>query len=128
FELIVSSGEGETFTFKSGTLGATRPNARTTSISASLSLDSLGLEPGDVVHIRATARDANDVSGPGVGVSETRAIRVARRDEYDSVAVDAAAPSEAEKGVISQRMLIILAEALEKKKQSISRDALLAES
>src|SRR5262249_29419234 len=74
------------------------------------------------------AKDANDVSGPGVGVSETRAIRIARKDEYDSVAVDAAAPSEADKGVISQRMLILLAEALLKKKPTLKRETLLGES
>jgi hypothetical protein len=128
FELIVSSGEGETFTFKSGVLGITKPSARNASIKASLSLDSLGLKPGDIVHLRAVARDANNVSGPGVGVSETRAIRIARKDEYDSVAVEAAAPSEADKGVISERMLILLAEALQKKKPSLKRDAFLGES
>jgi hypothetical protein len=128
FELIVSSGEGESFTFKSSTLGATQPNAKTTSIAATLSIDSLELKPGDMVHVRAVARDANDVSGPGVGVSETRAIRIARRDEYDSVAVEAAAPTEAEKGVISQRMLIMMAEALQKKKPTMKRDPFVGES
>lgn len=128
FEFIVSSGEGESFTFKSGTLGAAKPNAKTASISATLSLDSLELKAGDIVHVRAVARDANDVSGPGVGVSETRAIRIARRDEYDSVAVEAAAPSEAEKGAISQRMLIMMTEALQQKRPTITRGTLINES
>jgi hypothetical protein len=128
FELIVSSGEGETFTFKSGVVGVTKPNARNVSVNVTLSLDSLGLKPGDIVHLRAVARDANDVSGPGVGVSETRAIRIARKDEYDSVAVEAAASAEAEKGVISERMLIMLAEALQKKKPLLKHDAFLGES
>lgn len=128
FEYIVSSGEGETFTFKSGTLGAIRPNARTASASVSLSLDSLVLKPGDIVHLRAVARDANTVTGPGVGASETRAIRIALPDEYDSVAVDAAAPSDADKSLISERMLITLAEALQKKRTTIPRDTLLRES
>jgi hypothetical protein len=128
FEYIVSSGEGESFTFKSGTIGAIHPGGRTASARASLPLDSLGLEPGDIVHLRAVARDANDVTGPGVGTSETRTIRIARPDEYDSVAVDAAAPSEADKSVISERMLIMLAEALQKKRPSMARDTLLRES
>jgi hypothetical protein len=128
FEYIVSSGEGETFTFRSGTLGAARPNDKRASITASLALESLGLKPGDVVHVRAIARDANDVSGPGVGTSETRAIRIARHDEYDSVAVEAAAPSDAEKGVISERMLIMLAEALEKARPKLKRDSVVNES
>jgi hypothetical protein len=128
FEYIVSSGEGETFTFKSGTFGSIHPTGRTASTRTSLSLDSLALKPGDIVHLRAVARDANDVTGPGVGTSETRAIRIARADEYDSVAVEAAAPSEADKSVISERMLIILAEALQKKRPSLPRDTLLRES
>jgi hypothetical protein len=128
FEFIISSGEGETFTFRSGVLGAVRPGSRTAALSASLSVDSLKLKPGDIVHVRAVARDGNNVSGPGSGVSDTRAIRIARVDEYDSVAVDAAAPSEAEKGLISERMLIMLAEALEQKRPSLKRDVLVGES
>jgi hypothetical protein len=128
FEYIVSSGEGENFKFRSGTLGATQPNARRATINASLGLESLGLHPGDIVHIRAVARDGNDASGPGVGSSETRTIRIARHDEYDSVAVDAAGPSDEEKSVISERMLIMLAEALEKARPRIARDSLVSES
>lgn len=128
FEYIVSSGEGETFTFKSGTIGATRLSGKTATLSASIRLDSLALKPGDIVHLRAVVRDANNVSGPGVGTSETRAFRIARPDEYDSLAVEAAAPSDAEKGVISERMLILLAEALQKKRPRLVRDTLLRES
>jgi len=128
FEYIVSSGEGETFTFRSGTLGAARPSARRASIGASLALESLELHPGDVVHLRAVARDANDVSGPGIGASETRTIRIARRDEYDSVAVEAAAPSDADKSVISERILIVLAETLDKARPTLARDSLVSES
>ena len=79
FEYIVSSGEGETFKFRSGTLGAVRPGQRRASIAASLSLESLGLKPGDVVHIRAVARDGNTVTGPGIGTSDTRASKPRRR-------------------------------------------------
>ncbi|HTE44438.1 MAG TPA: hypothetical protein VK636_04250 [Gemmatimonadaceae bacterium] len=128
FEYIVSSGEGETFKFRSGTLGAVQPNSRRASITSSLLLDSLSLKPGDIVHLRAVARDANTITGPGVGVSDTRAIRIARADEYDSVAVDAAPPSDADKSVISERMLIVLAEALQAKRPTLKRDALVGES
>lgn len=128
FEYIVSSGEGETFTFKSGTLGAVKPSGKRTSIQSSLSLDSLELKPGDIVHVRAVARDANDASGPGIGTSETRSLRIARADEYDSVAVDAAPPPDADKNVISERMLILLAEALEKKRPSMKREPFVGES
>jgi hypothetical protein len=128
FEYIVSSGEGETFKFKSGVLGAVKPAAKSATLASALSIDSLALKPGDIVHVRAVARDANDVSGPGVGVSETRTIRVARADEYDSVAVDAAGPADEQKGVISQRMLIMLAEALQNRRPSLRRDTLVSES
>ena len=67
-------------------------------------------------------------SGPGIGVSETRTIRIARRDEYDSVAVEAAAPPDADKSVISQRMLIMLAEALQKTSPMLERDPFVSES
>ncbi|MEO7084759.1 MAG: hypothetical protein ABI442_05385, partial [Gemmatimonadaceae bacterium] len=128
FEYIVSSGEGETFKFRSGTLGTINPNNRRASLTAVLSIDELALKPGDMVHVRAVARDANNVGGPGLGVSETRTLRIARADEYDSVAVEAAAPSEAEKSVISERMLVLLAEALEKKRPGMARPVLVGES
>ncbi|HEY6986036.1 MAG TPA: hypothetical protein VH375_08135, partial [Rhodanobacteraceae bacterium] len=80
------------------------------------------------MHIRAVARDANTVTGPGVGTSETRAIRIARAGEYDSLAVNAAAPSEAEKGMISERMLIMLTEELQGKRARLARDTLLREA
>jgi hypothetical protein len=128
FEYIISSGEGETFTFRSGVLGAVTPHAPRASLSAALSLAALSLKPGDIVHRRAVARDENTSSGPGVGVSETRSIRIARTDEYDSVAVDAAAPSDADKSLISERMLITLTEALDKQRRVLPRDTLIKES
>ena len=129
FEYIVSSGEGESFHFRSGTLGARRfAAARDGSLGALLPLDSLGLEPGDVVHVRAVAGDGNTVSGPGRGSSETRVLRVARAGEYDSIAVEGAPPPEADKSLISERMLIILTEALEKRRPTLTRETLLSES
>jgi len=128
FELIVSSGSGENFTFKSRTLGAVTFRSRTGELAATLSLDSIGLQPGDMLHLRAVVRDRNNVSGPGVGTSDTRTLRIARSDEYDSVAVDPAPPPEAEKNALSQRMLLMMAQALEKKRTKISRAQLVSES
>lgn len=129
FEYIVSSGEGERFTFTSGTLGTLPPGSgRVAALRASLSLDGLKLAPGDVVHLRAVARDRNDVSGPGVGSSDSRTIRIARADEYDSVAVDQAPPAEVDKSLLSQRMLINLTEALVKRSRSLARTVVTAES
>jgi hypothetical protein len=128
FEYIVSSGEGETFKFRSGTLGARRLSGRHASIAAELRLQSLSLVAGDVVHLRAVARDGNDVSGPGVGASETRTIRIARAGEYDSTTIEVAAPADEDKSVISERMLITLAEALARKQSSLSHAQLVSES
>jgi hypothetical protein len=129
FELIVSSGQGENFAFRSTRLAHVQLGGRVESaFEARLSLDSLALKPGDVLQLRAVARDANDVTGPGVGSSETRAIRVARAGEYDSVSVDAAPPGDAESQVLSQRMLINLAEALERRRPSLARTMLVDES
>lgn len=128
FELIISSGGGENFTFKSRTIGAATFSSRTGELAATISLDSIGLQPGDMLHLRAVVRDRNDVSGPGVGTSDTRTLRIARNDEYDSVAVDPAPPPEAEKNALSQRMLLMMAQALEKKRPNISRATLVSES
>ena len=129
FEYIVSTGEGESFKFRSGTLGARQLGGATAgTLTAALSLDDLRLAPGDLVHLRAVARDANAVSGPGIGASETRVLRVARAGEYDSIAVEGAPPPEADKSLISQRMLIILTEALERRRSRLARETLLSES
>ena len=129
FEIIVSSGQEETFTFRSAVLARSSLGGRREGeLSARLSLDSLALKPGDVVQMRAVARDANDVTGPGVGSSETRALRVARAGEYDSVAVEAAPPSDPDGQVLSQRMLITLTEALERRRRALDRSTLLTES
>ncbi|HVT40812.1 MAG TPA: hypothetical protein VHE78_17365 [Gemmatimonadaceae bacterium] len=128
FEYIVSSGGGENFTFRSGTFGATAFSGKSGTLTARLSLDTLALRPGDILHLRAVARDRNNVTGPGIGASETRALRIARSDEYDSVAVDGAPPPEPERNALSQRMLILLTEALQKKRRGLERPVLVGES
>lgn len=129
FEYIVSSGSGETFTFATGTIGAARLNGTSTgALTGRLSLMSLNLKPGDFVHIRAVAYDLRDDTAAARGTSETRTIRVARAGEFDSVAVDAAAPPEADKSVLSQRMLINLTEALVRRRSRLERGTFAGES
>ena len=129
FEVVISSGEGESVRFRTLTIGrAVLANARTHTLVGVLRLDSLKLEPGDLLHVRAVARDRNTVTGPGVGASETRAIRIARSGEYDSVDVEGAPPADPLKGLISQRMLVILAERLEKQRPSLARATFVDES
>lgn len=128
-EYIVSSGTGELFTFRSGVLRIAAANgARDATLATALSLDSLRLAPGDFVHLRAVARDRNDVGGPGVGYSETRTLRVARGGEGDSVAVEGAPPPDADRSLLSQRMLIRLAESLQQRRARLPREALVEES
>lgn len=129
FEVIISSGQEETFTFRAAVLARTTLGGRRDGeLSARLSLDSLALKPGDIVQMRAVARDANDMTGPGLGSSETRALRVARAGEYDSVAVEAAPPGDPDGQVLSQRMLITLTEALARRRRTIDRPTLLTEA
>ena len=129
FEIIVSSGQEENFTFRTATLRRTQlTGGAEHTLDMRLSLDSLALKPGDVLQMRAVARDQNTVTGPGVGSSETRALRVSRAGEYDSVAVDAAPPGEPDGQALSQRMLIILTEALDKRRPRLARPTLIAEA
>lgn len=111
---IRSRGSGESYAFDEGVLpwaqtdgaaGARRGRAR-------LDLASLELGPGDVLHLRAFARDANP-AGVGEGVSETRTVRIAREDEEALVDAVLTLPIEAEENpILSQRMLILLTERL----------------
>ena len=129
FEYIVSSGSGESFAFTSGYVGSWQPEgARTTTLSSQFSLVGMNLKPGDFIHLRAIATDLRDDTAAARGASETRTIRIARTGEYDSVSVEAAAPPEEDKAVLSQRMLINLAEALVKRRRQIDRGTFSQES
>ncbi|MBX7119077.1 MAG: hypothetical protein K1X31_08795, partial [Gemmatimonadaceae bacterium] len=130
FEYIVSSGAGETFTFRGGriaarTFGAGTARAR---LEGTVRLDTLKLGPGDLVHLRAVARDRNDVTGPGIGASETRTLRIARPEEYDSVAVDPMPPSEPEKNALSQRMILELTQDLDRRSRRLGPAATTREA
>lgn len=131
FEYVVSSGEGENFTFRSGRIGAAAfAGARNGALGAALDLGALALKPGDLVHVRALARDARPGAAPGA--SDTRAIRVARAGEYDSVAVEGAPPPDADTSAFGQRMLLQLTEALvaraEARRAPLARPAVVDES
>ncbi|MBX3174927.1 MAG: hypothetical protein KF709_10980 [Gemmatimonadaceae bacterium] len=114
FELIISAGSGELYTFRTVRAAAQRfqPRTREGRIAGTLRLDTLGLKPGDMIHLRALARDFNDVTGPGQGSSETRTLRIARADEYDSVSVEPLPPAEPEKDALSQRMILMQTQEL----------------
>jgi hypothetical protein len=129
FELIVTSGAGERYTARTVVLGERQLNGtRRDSLTVRTTLESLGLVAGDIVHVRAVARDRHPASNREFGVSETRSLRIARADEYDSVAVDAAPPPAVDSSMLSQRMLLLLTERLDARRPRISREVLVSES
>lgn len=130
FEIIISAGGGELYTFRTIMVGAQQfgTGVKVAQLAGTVRLDSLGLKPGDVMHLRAIARDRNDVAGPGRGASETRTIRVARADEYDSVSVDPAPPSEPEKDALSQRMILQQTQELVAERRRLSENAVTQRS
>ncbi len=129
FELIVSSGEGERFTARTVPLGARRfAGDQAGTIRATMDMAALALVAGDIVHLRAIARDGHPAANREYGSSETRSFRIARVAEYDSVAVEPAPPPEVDKSLLSQRMLLLLTEKLEKQRPTLDRKTLLGES
>ncbi len=128
-EYIVSSGGGEQFTFKSGVLQSRRGAlGRDLQVQATLDLGALGLKPGDLMHVRIAAHDGNTLTGPSLGTSETRTIRIPRVDERDSVAVEQLPPTPVDKSVLSQRMLLLLTQRLVARTPRIDRATMLRES
>lgn len=126
-----SSGSGESYEFKEGdwAFGRVDRNGRTATGELVIDLASLGLQPGDMMHLRAVARDRNDVTGPGESVSRTRIIRVARPDEMDMVNTDLGLPAELPKDpLMSQRMIILMTERLQRERRGLSREQLMARS
>ena len=129
FEVVVSSGEGEQFTVRTVRVGArTFAGERDARLRSVLDLAALALGPGDVVHMRAVARDANPQQSRGVGASDTRSIRIARPSEYDSVAVEPAPPPDVDKSLLSQRMLLMLTERLDARRARLDAVLLRSES
>lgn len=128
---IRSRGSGEMFEFAEGEWPWTtlRRSAKGAEGAHVVDLATLGLQPGDVVHLRAVARDRNDVTGPGESVSRTRIVRIARENELDQVDAVLSLPPEMPKDpVLSQRMLVLLTERLRDRAPSLSRAALVEES
>ena len=126
---VRSRGSGESFAFDEGTWPWDRNEATSDGRTAllSLSLDELALEAGDVLHVRAVATDANDVTGPGIGVSATRQIRISREDDLSDVTTLVGFPIDREREpLLSQRMIILLTEELIDSLPTIRADERLA--
>jgi hypothetical protein len=121
FELLHTTGGGEGFqTRRSVTGGSTLRGMATSTIRATVRLDTMELGPGDVLNVRAIAWDENDVTGPGKGESDTRTIRILDPTVKDSVNVNPAAAAALDTSILSQRMLIMRADSLAARKSSIA--------
>lgn len=126
-----SSGSGESYEFKEGdwAFGRVDRAGKTATGELVIDLAALGLQPGDMMHVRAVARDRNDVTGPGESVSRTRIIRIARPDEMDQVNTDVGLPAELPKDpLMSQRMIILMTERLQRERPRLTREVLTSRS
>lgn len=126
-----SRGSGESYEFVEGDWAFSRvsQNGKTSTGELVIDLGTLKLQPGDIMHLRAVARDRNNVTGPGESVSRTRIIRVARPEEMDQITTDIGMPPELPKDpVMSQRMIILMTERLIRERPRLSRQELLSRS
>ena len=123
---VRSSGSGESFSFEEGRWAWDGVSALGDTLVADFALDlaTTGLGAGDVLHLRAEARDRNDVTGPGLGVSATRLVRVAEPDALDEVTTLVGFPIEREREpILSQRMIILLTEELLEQAATLDEEA-----
>ena len=129
FEYLITTGSGEIFKARTITTPVVLfGGSRSGTIEATLDLASLNLGEGDIVSMRAIAQDGNTLSGPGIATSDTRTIRIARAGEYDSLAIEAAAPQPIDSSATSQRMLILMTEQLVREQPKLTRDSLVKRS
>jgi hypothetical protein len=123
------SGSGERFTFTEGQmpLSVSRRDDRTWTAHATWALDTLHLEPGDMVVYRALASDRRASSVPG-GTTESESFIV----EIDSPAAVAAPGFSTDPGqdrrAVSQQMVILETERLLAKRATLSAEELQNES
>ncbi|MGI8509651.1 MAG: hypothetical protein ACR2MQ_10025 [Gemmatimonadaceae bacterium] len=129
FEYTITTGAGEIFKARSANFGASVFGGSTRgAMRAALALPPLKLVAGDVLSVRAVVIDGNTVTGPGITTSDTRTFRVARADEYDSLAVEGAPPPPVERSMLTERMLMISAESLLKQRAPLGRKAFVESS
>ena len=128
-ELLLTTGGGERFSTTTRTLATVSPGgARAAVASVTIRLDTMRLGPGDVLNLRAVARDRNTVSGPGEGSSETRTIRIHDPSLANAMPIVPASVAVLDTTVLSQRMLIIRAETLLVRRRRMPADSFRVQS
>ena len=127
-ELMLTTGGGERFSTTTRTLAASAPGARVGAASLTIRLDTMQLAPGDVMNLRAVARDGNTVTGPGEGSSETRTIRIHDPSLANAIPIVPASVAALDTTVLSQRMLIIRAETLLVRRRRMPADSFRVQS
>ncbi|MEO7102787.1 MAG: hypothetical protein ABI311_05430 [Gemmatimonadaceae bacterium] len=128
-EYTVTTGSGEIFKSRTNSLsGIGFGNSTSGQLHASLALQKLALTEGAILSVRAVVSDNNTLTGPSTSTSDTRTFRVARADEYDSLAVEAAPPPPTERSLLTQRMLIVSAESLLTKRPTLASKVYVASS
>ncbi|TVR58541.1 MAG: DUF4175 family protein, partial [Gemmatimonadales bacterium] len=128
---VHTRGGGESFDFREESREWSRIQETEQGIEGTLTLEleEVGLGAGEVLHLRATASDVNQVTGPGTGVSRTRQIRVIREGEEMQVDALLGFPLEVDaEPVLSQRMLLIMTQELLERAPELTQDELARES
>jgi hypothetical protein len=115
------SGSGERFTFTEGDapLTITRTDVRNWKGHASWRLDSLALEPGDMVVYRAVATDRR----PGATPTESDAFIAEVLAPGGIAAAGFAVDPEVERYALSEQMVILKSEKLLARKSTLAADA-----
>jgi len=128
-EYTVTTGSGEIFRSRTSSLSDIEfGNSASGQLHASIALQQLALTEGAILSVRAVVSDNNTLTGPSTSTSDTRTFRVARADEYDSLAVEAAPPPPTERSLLTQRMLIVSAESLLKTRPTLGAHDYVASS
>jgi hypothetical protein len=121
------SGSGEHFEFDEGTLTAdlTRTSERDWHARAALALSSLRLGPGDSLVYRAVARDRRP-GDAGTASSDTYFIEIAGPGQIALAGIDM--PPELDRYAMSQQMIVVKLERLQKRVKGMPAAALSEEA
>lgn len=115
------TGSGETFTFKEGTapVRITRETPGEWRAAGELSLGALGMEIGDTLVYRALARDGR----PGADPVASESFIVEVGAVAGAASAGFALPDDRERQAISQQMVIVKTERLERDRSQMAREA-----